>query len=305
MGEDGRNGSRRLPVLPLPASPPRDRKRHCPTRRIWNGRSSSRGEAVAWCPPTPWSAPSWSLTGRSSARAPTKARACRMPRWWPSTGRARRSRRHALHLARTLRPPRPYATVHGRDRARRHHAGGLGGPGPEPGRGRAGGTEPPRPRRRGRRGDRRSRGPAAQCGFAKHVRTGMPFVIWKAAASLDGKVAARDGSSRWVTGEAARADVHRLRAWADAIVVGAGTALADDPELTVRDPDYRGRPPLRSWWTRGVGWVRRVTCSTTRRPPSSRRPSSHPRRRATHGARPGPRSWWWRPTARAWGSPRS
>ena len=81
-------------------------------------------------------------------------------------------------------------------------------------------------------------------GFAKHVRTGMPFVIWKAAASLDGKVAARDGSSRWVTGEAARADVHRLRAWADAIVVGAGTALADDPELTVRDHDYRGRPPL-------------------------------------------------------------
>jgi diaminohydroxyphosphoribosylaminopyrimidine deaminase / 5-amino-6-(5-phosphoribosylamino)uracil reductase len=82
-------------------------------------------------------------------------------------------------------------------------------------------------------------------GFAKHVRTGMPFVIWKAAASLDGKVAARDGSSRWITGEAARADVHRLRAWADAIVVGAGTALADDPELTVRDPDYRGRPPIR------------------------------------------------------------
>jgi diaminohydroxyphosphoribosylaminopyrimidine deaminase / 5-amino-6-(5-phosphoribosylamino)uracil reductase len=82
-------------------------------------------------------------------------------------------------------------------------------------------------------------------GFAKHVRTGMPFVIWKAAASLDGKVAARDGSSRWITGDAARADVHRLRAWADAIVVGAGTALADDPELTVRDPDYRGRPPIR------------------------------------------------------------
>ena len=81
--------------------------------------------------------------------------------------------------------------------------------------------------------------------FAKHVRTGMPFVIWKAAASLDGKVAARDGSSRWITGEAARADVHRLRAWADAIVVGAGTALADDPELTVRHPDYRGRPPIR------------------------------------------------------------
>ncbi len=81
--------------------------------------------------------------------------------------------------------------------------------------------------------------------FAKHVRTGMPFVVWKMASSLDGKVAARDGSSRWVTGDAARADVHRLRAWSDAIAVGAGTALADDPELTVRDPDYRGRPPIR------------------------------------------------------------
>jgi len=81
--------------------------------------------------------------------------------------------------------------------------------------------------------------------FVKHVRTGMPFVTWKMAASLDGKVAARDGTSRWVTGEAARADVHRLRAGADAIVVGAGTALADDPSLTVRDPSYVGRPPVR------------------------------------------------------------
>jgi diaminohydroxyphosphoribosylaminopyrimidine deaminase/5-amino-6-(5-phosphoribosylamino)uracil reductase len=81
--------------------------------------------------------------------------------------------------------------------------------------------------------------------YAKHVRTGIPFVTWKMAASLDGKVAARDGSSRWITGDAARRDVHRLRGDADAIVVGAGTALADDPSLTVRDPEYRGRPPLR------------------------------------------------------------
>jgi diaminohydroxyphosphoribosylaminopyrimidine deaminase/5-amino-6-(5-phosphoribosylamino)uracil reductase len=81
--------------------------------------------------------------------------------------------------------------------------------------------------------------------FGKHVRTGLPFVVWKMAASLDGKVAARDGSSRWITGEAARADVHRLRAWSDAIVVGARTALVDDPSLTVREPGYRGRPPLR------------------------------------------------------------
>jgi diaminohydroxyphosphoribosylaminopyrimidine deaminase/5-amino-6-(5-phosphoribosylamino)uracil reductase len=81
--------------------------------------------------------------------------------------------------------------------------------------------------------------------YVKHVRTGLPFVTWKMAASLDGKVAARDGSSRWITGDAARRDVHRLRGWADAIVVGAGTALVDDPSLTVRDPEYHGRPPLR------------------------------------------------------------
>lgn len=81
--------------------------------------------------------------------------------------------------------------------------------------------------------------------FAKHVRTGLPFVVWKMAASLDGKVASRDGTSRWITGEAARADVHRLRAAADAIVCGAGTVLADDPSLTVRMPGYEGRPPLR------------------------------------------------------------
>jgi diaminohydroxyphosphoribosylaminopyrimidine deaminase / 5-amino-6-(5-phosphoribosylamino)uracil reductase len=81
--------------------------------------------------------------------------------------------------------------------------------------------------------------------FVKHVRTGLPFVTWKMAASLDGKVAARDGSSRWITGEAARADVHRLRASSDAIVVGAGTAIADDPALTVRMPGYRGRAPVR------------------------------------------------------------
>jgi diaminohydroxyphosphoribosylaminopyrimidine deaminase/5-amino-6-(5-phosphoribosylamino)uracil reductase len=81
--------------------------------------------------------------------------------------------------------------------------------------------------------------------YAKHVRTGLPFVTWKMAASLDGKVASRDGTSRWITGEAARADVHRLRAAADAILVGAGTALVDDPSLTVRDPADRGRPPLR------------------------------------------------------------
>jgi len=82
-------------------------------------------------------------------------------------------------------------------------------------------------------------------GFLKHVRTGLPFVTLKMAASLDGKAAARDGSSRWITGEAARLDVHRLRAASDAVMVGAGTVAADDPSLTVRLDGYRGRHPIR------------------------------------------------------------
>ena len=81
--------------------------------------------------------------------------------------------------------------------------------------------------------------------FLLHRRLGRPRVTLKAAASLDGKVAAADGSSQWITGELARADAHRLRAEADAVAVGAGTALADDPRLTVRLPGHAGRQPLR------------------------------------------------------------
>lgn len=78
-------------------------------------------------------------------------------------------------------------------------------------------------------------------------RTGRPHVTWKFAASIDGRSAAADGSSRWITGEAARADVHRRRAAADAIVVGTGTVLADDPSLTARLPDgtLAAHQPLR------------------------------------------------------------
>jgi diaminohydroxyphosphoribosylaminopyrimidine deaminase/5-amino-6-(5-phosphoribosylamino)uracil reductase len=79
------------------------------------------------------------------------------------------------------------------------------------------------------------------------VREQRPYVVWKVAATLDGRVAAADGSSRWITGEEARAAVHRLRATCDAVVVGSGTALTDDPQLTVRDAAGRttGRQPLR------------------------------------------------------------
>ena len=82
--------------------------------------------------------------------------------------------------------------------------------------------------------------------FERHITAGTPFVIWKVATSLDGKTAARDGSSRWITSPAARADAHRLRAWADAVIVGAGTVLADDPALTVRRDDLSAaRQPVR------------------------------------------------------------
>ncbi len=81
------------------------------------------------------------------------------------------------------------------------------------------------------------------------IRHRRPYVTWKFAATLDGRSAAADGSSRWITSAKARADVHRLRAECDAILVGTGTVLADDPQLTVRgatnQPVARGLQPLR------------------------------------------------------------
>jgi diaminohydroxyphosphoribosylaminopyrimidine deaminase / 5-amino-6-(5-phosphoribosylamino)uracil reductase len=65
-------------------------------------------------------------------------------------------------------------------------------------------------------------------------QSGRPYIIWKTALTLDGRVAATDGSSRWITSEEARDDVHALRATVDTIVVGTGTAIRDDPALTIR-----------------------------------------------------------------------
>ena len=117
----------------------------------------------------------------------------------------------------------------------------------------------PEPGRRRRRRRLRAAGVEVVGGVEEHaaasgalrpwlhaVRTGRPFVTWKFAATLDGRVAAADCTSRWISSAASRADVHRLRAEVDAIMVGSGTVLADDPQLTVRDGDALAeRQPLR------------------------------------------------------------
>ncbi len=102
--------------------------------------------------------------------------------------------------------------------------------------------------------------------FRKHARTGRPHVLFKSAMTLDGKVATHTGDSKWISGEASRARSHQWRAERDAIVVGIGTALSDDPQLTARGDaaarqprrvvfDSEGRLPLDSQLVRGAGTV--------------------------------------------------
>jgi len=101
--------------------------------------------------------------------------------------------------------------------------------------------------------------------FFHQVRTGRPFVTAKWAMTLDGKIATADGDSRWVSGEAARRTVHRERDASDAILVGVGTVLADDPQLTVRLPaedDTRAPRRVAPW--------RVVLDGVARTPPEAR-----------------------------------
>jgi diaminohydroxyphosphoribosylaminopyrimidine deaminase/5-amino-6-(5-phosphoribosylamino)uracil reductase len=76
--------------------------------------------------------------------------------------------------------------------------------------------------------------------FRKHARTGRPWVLFKSAMTLDGKVATRTGDSKWISSDASRALAHKWRASVDAVAVGIGTALADDPQLTARIEDPAG-----------------------------------------------------------------
>jgi|HigsolmetaAR206D_1030411.scaffolds.fasta_scaffold00824_10 diaminohydroxyphosphoribosylaminopyrimidine deaminase/5-amino-6-(5-phosphoribosylamino)uracil reductase len=97
-------------------------------------------------------------------------------------------------------------------------------------------------------GVRAAEAEAGNLAWLTAVRRGRPYLIWKFAATLDGRAAAADGTSMWITSEAARIDVHALRATVDAVIAGVGTVLADDPRLTVRnlrDGTLAIRQPLR------------------------------------------------------------
>ncbi len=158
-------------------------------------------------------------------------------------------------------------------------------------------------------GERTDEVEAQLAAYLTHRRTGRPYVTLKLAATLDGRTAAPDRTSQWITGEAARADAHRLRAESDAILVGAGTVRADDPSLTVRHVD--GTDPLRVVLGQAPSQARVHPCremsgelpeildelgadergATPRRRRSdggSRLPSSRPRRPLRGVPRPGP-----------------
>ena len=99
---------------------------------------------------------------------------------------------------------------------------------------------------------------ASLAGYLKRAATGFPHVTLKLALTADGFIARADGTSKWITGEAARAHAHRERARADAILVGGGTLRADDPALDVRLPGLADRSPARWVLTRGSapdGWA--------------------------------------------------
>jgi diaminohydroxyphosphoribosylaminopyrimidine deaminase / 5-amino-6-(5-phosphoribosylamino)uracil reductase len=112
-------------------------------------------------------------------------------------------------------------------------------------------------------------------GYRRAHREGLPRVTWKVGMTLDGRIADRSGQARWITGPEARRAGHRMRARADAVVIGAGTARQDDPRLTVRlgdarSPDARGAAGTRGTpGTRGtrVAQPLRVVCDTRLRLP--------------------------------------
>ncbi len=124
------------------------------------------------------------------------------------------------------------------------------------------------------------------------LATGRPFVTWKLAASLDGRSAAADGTSRWISSRASRRDTHRRRAEADVMLVGTQTVLVDDPLLTVRDDADAAlaHQPLRAvMGERDLPADRRVLVPVGGpgdRAPADPRPARRPRRAVRRGPAP-------------------
>ena len=171
-------------------------------------------------------------------------------------GCARRGR-HGRRHPRTVQPSRPDAAVRGRACRGGRFGSGL---------------RRRRSERRWRRGERQrlaASGVKVAAGvladdvaggtlreWLHKQRTGNPHVTWKFATSIDGRSAAADGSSQWITSEAARADVHRRRAACDAIVVGTGTVFIDDPDAD--GPAARRHPRRTAAAARGRGGARNL-----------------------------------------------
>ncbi len=129
---------------------------------------------------------------------------------------------------------------------------------------------------------------AQNLGLYRRIRDGRPMVALKLALTLDGRIATRRGDSRWISGERARTEAHRLRACHDAVAVGSGTALADDPELTCRLPGLEDSQPVRVVFDRRLRLSPDSTLArTVERGPVwvLTRPDADPRRRAALEAR--------------------
>ena len=218
--------------------------------------------------------------GRARPRRPA-ARTPRWPRWRrPGAGPRRHRRRHP-RAVRAHRPHRPVrrraARGRHRPRRRRRPRADRAGRRAEPSRLRAAGVDV-------ELGVEQAEAEAgALAGWLTGVREHRPFVVWKVAATLDGRVAAADGTSRWITGEEARAAVHRLRATCDAVVVGSRDRAGRRP--AAHRPRRRraapsGRAAAAAGRRRPPGPARRRPpgCSTT--PP----PTLVSRRRRCRGA---------------------
>ena len=198
----------------------------------------------------------------------------------PARGRRRRARSHRRRHPRALQPHRPHRPLRrGADRGR-GTPGGLRAGGHQPGRCRGSAGPRATPGSRSRAACWPTEARALNRAWTFAVEHGRPFVTWKFATTLDGRSAAADGTSRWVSSRAARLDTHRLRALCDTMLVGTGTVAVDDPELTVRDEvdEPLPRQPLRA--VMGLARPRRRAggSSTTAPRPSTSAPATRTRR---------------------------